>query len=192
MMTAATPPFDISRIKIEPLQRVESLRAFTCGVREIDRWAKDKCTKHHQQNRTRAFCAYESNKINLLGFYCMSFSSPDENNLANEQYKSIYKGTGIPLIYIQYIAVHQPCQRNGLGKLLLVDALRRSVAVAQHVAFYGVGIRPINSDAARLYKGFGFKSKDDSKPTPLMILESFRFIWNRIRCCAGSLRILLA
>lgn len=174
MTTAATPPFDIQKIRIRPLQGEGGLRTFRCGTPEIDRWAKDKCAKHHRQNRTRVFCAHEEDGISTLGFYCLAFSSQSENNLADERFKSIYKGAGAPLVYLQYIAVVRSCQRNGLGTLLLVDALRRSLSVAQNVAFYGVGLRAINQDAARLYQKLGFKAKDESEAHPLMILD----IWH--------------
>lgn len=51
-----------------------------------------------------------------------------------------------------------------------MNALQRSLSVAQHVAFYGVGIRPINEDAARLYRSFKFKGKDETQSNPLMVL----------------------
>lgn len=170
-MTAATPPFDFKKIRINPLDDRKGLAGFTCGVRDIDKWTKDKCSKYHKQNRTRVFCAHEEGSEKVLGFYCLSFLSPDENQLHDEQYKTIYRGNGVPLIYVQYLAVLHPCQRYGLGKVLITNALKRSLSVAQHVAFYGVGLRPINADAAKLYSSFGFKTKDDSQPNPLMVLS---------------------
>jgi GNAT superfamily N-acetyltransferase len=169
-MTAATPPFDTKKIRITPLDDTKSLAGFTCSVREIDRWTRDKCVKHHNQNRTRVFCGYEEGSNKVLGFYCLSFASPDENQLRDDQYKDIYRGNGVPLIFVQYLAVLYSCQRNGLGKLLLLNALQRALDVAKNVAFYGVGLRPIDADVAKIYHGFGFRAKDETETNPLMIL----------------------
>jgi GNAT superfamily N-acetyltransferase len=169
-MTAATPPFDIKKIRITRLDDTKSLTGFACSVREIDRWTRDKCVKHHVQNRTRVFCGHEEGSTKVLGFYCLSFASPDENQLQDDQYKDIYRGNGVPLIFVQYLAVHYVCQRNGLGKLLLLNALERALTVAQNVAFYGVGLRPIDADVAKIYYRFGFRAKDATEANPLMIL----------------------
>ena len=115
-MTDATPPFDIQRIRISPLSNHEAMKRFRCATSELDAWVRNKCCKHHQQNRTQVFCAHQEGKPKILGFYCLSFATPNGNDLDDEQYKAIYKGNGIPLIYIQYLAVAEGCQGFGLGR----------------------------------------------------------------------------
>lgn len=167
---AAIPPFNIQKIRIGRLVKEETVKNFSCGVSEIDKWCRNKGFRHHQQNRTKIFCAHEGEGTKLLGFYCLSFAAPNEIQLDDQQYREIYRGNGIPLIYIQYIAVIRSCQRHGLGTLLIINALQRVITVAGHVAFYGVGIRPINEEAASLYQKFGFRAKEHTEAHPLMIL----------------------
>jgi ribosomal protein S18 acetylase RimI-like enzyme len=159
---------DLQQIKIIPLVENLSIHKFRCNVAEIDKWAKDKAQKFHSQNRTRIFCAVNGATNVLCGFYSMSFSSEDARKL-NDRYREIYNTSGVPLVYIGYLAVSSNCQREGLGSFMLVDALRRAHLVAQHVAFYGVALRSLNERTTALYEKFGF-GKRDNENFPLMIL----------------------
>ena len=110
----------------------------------------------------------EGVSFDALGFYCLSFSSEDANKIA-APYREFYKTSGIPLIYLTYIAVVSPLQDQGLGTFMLIDALRRAHEVARHVAFYGVALRSLNDRTTALYERFGF-GKVDEEQYPLMIL----------------------
>ncbi|TIO99582.1 MAG: N-acetyltransferase, partial [Mesorhizobium sp.] len=66
------------------------------------------------------------------------------------------------------------CQNCGLGKMLLVDSLRRAHLVSKHVAFYGVGLRSLNDRTTALYSKYGFAVAPDEDKFPLMILP----IWS--------------
>ena len=163
---------DFQRIKITHLPSNYPINKFRCGVPEIDSWAKDKARKFHEQNRSRVFCAIDEDSGTLCGFYTLSFSSEDARKLT-DRYKDIYITSGVPLIYIDYLAVSRSCQRQGLGSFLLVDALKRAHWVGQHVAFYGVAHRSLNDGTTAMYEKFGFGKKDNDH-FPLMILP----IWS--------------
>jgi ribosomal protein S18 acetylase RimI-like enzyme len=79
-------------------------------------------------------------------------------------------GNGVPLIYLQYLAVQKSCQGQGVGTFLLIDALRRAHFISSHVAFYGVGLRSLNERSTALYKKYGFAIAPEEDAFPLMIL----------------------
>ena len=159
---------DLQQIKIVPLPENSNIHKFRCGVSEIDKWSKDKARKFHEQNRTKIFCALDSKTNFLCGFYSLSFSNEEAGKLT-DRYRDIYNTSGVPLVYIGYLAVNEVCQGKGLGKFLLLDALRRTHWISQHIAFYGVALRSLNERTTKLYEKFGFGRKDD-EPVPLMIL----------------------
>lgn len=160
---------DLSQLRISQLSSRESVRRFNCGEREIDTWAANKAAKWTEQNRTKVFIGHNEGEQKALGLYSVSFSTEDQNKLTDQQAKDHYPN-GFPILYIGYLAVHSPCQNNGLGTILLMDALRRAHWVSQHVAFYGVGLRSLNDRTTVLYKKFGFGVAPNEEKNPLMVL----------------------
>lgn len=161
---------DLTKIRITLLTSKDTLRKFTCGEAEIDRWATSKALKWTEQNRTKAFVATTEGNPSALGFYSLSFAIEDGNKLSSQKDKDIYKPKGVPLVYLHYLGVNRHCQRNGLGTFLLIDCLRRAHHVSKHVAFYGVGLRSLNSETTKLYAKYGFGVVEPDEPNPLMIV----------------------
>lgn len=161
---------DLQQIKITPLPDNLPIQKFKCGVTEIDSWSKNKARKFHDQNRAKVFCAVDSHTNFLCGFYSLAFSNEEARNLTG-RYKDIYNTSGVPLVYIQYLAVNATCQKQGLGRFLLLDALRRAYWISQHISFYGVALRSLNDRTTKFYEGHGFgKVDDEGAAIPLMIL----------------------
>jgi len=138
-------------------------------VGEIDSWFSRKATKWTGQNRTKVFIATNAGNNNAMGFYSVSFSTEDSNKLSGGDERDIWRD-GVPLLYIGYLGVHSKCQNCGIGKFLLIDALRRAHLISKHVAFYGVGLRSLNAQTTKLYSSFGFGVAQNEDSNPLMIL----------------------
>ena len=174
-MMTATGPLSLQDIRIVPLPDKEHLKKFCCGVSEIDAWARGKCSKFHERHRTRAFCAVRDGARTALGFYSLTFQAEEASKIAKND-QSPYLRSGVPLIYIQYLAVERNLQRNQLGTLLLVNALWRAHMVSRHVGVYGVALRSLNEQTTRLYSRYGFIVREESERCPLMILP----VWSLI------------
>lgn len=164
---------DLTSTKITPIQSRNCVSRFSCGEREIDRWAQDKAWKFQERGRARVFTAKLDGSSTSVGFYSLSFSTENNTKLSKSEDRDAWKN-GAPLVYIDYIAVQRTYQGKKLGTLMLVDALKRAHMVWQHVAFYGVALRSLNERTTRLYEKFGFGIAPDEELHPLMILP----IWS--------------
>lgn len=169
----AGPKLELAATKITHIQSKGCMEKFSCGVREIDKWAKDKAWKYHDRGRAKVFVAKQDNRPTTLGFFSLSFSTENSSKLAKADDRDAWKD-GAPLMYIDYLAVQSAMQCQRLGELMLVDALRRAHQVSHNVAFYGVALRSLNERTTKLYDKFGFKVAPDEDQHPLMILP----IWS--------------
>lgn len=160
---------DLKQLRITQLESKDSIRRFKCGETEIDSWASSKAAKWTEQNRTKVFIGHHENDKKALGFYSLSFSTEDQNKLTNQQERDRYPN-GFPILYIGYLAVDRSLHSNGIGTILLLDALKRSHWVSKHVAFYGVGLRSLNEKTTKLYTKFGFGIAPNEESNPLMVL----------------------
>lgn len=62
----------------------------------------------------------------------------------------------VPVVLLARLAVDRTVQGHGLGRLLLVDALRRAEWLARQVGMRAVEVDAIDDDARRFYLKFGF------------------------------------
>lgn len=170
-MTTMGHSLDLTQIRISPLKSKADVSRFNCGEREIDSWF-EKAHKHSEKNRARVFLARSAGDASVKGFYSLSFSTEAREKLAKPDRQAW--PTGIPLVYVYYLAVQRSCQCAGLGTFLLLDALKRAHWVSKQVAFYGVGLRSLNDRTTKLYTKFGFAIAPDEGRIPLMILP----IWS--------------
>lgn len=151
----------------------DTFRYFSSGERDIDKWAREKAAKFSDQGRSRVFVARLKGNANTIGFYSLSLSSTNSDKIIESRDKNIWIGS-VGIVYIQYLAVHRNFQGNKIGKLLLIDALKRAYFVSQQVAFYGVGLRSLNQKTTDYYGKFGFKVAPKENDNPLMLIP----IWS--------------
>ncbi|WP_239541319.1 GNAT family N-acetyltransferase [Cryomorpha ignava] len=60
------------------------------------------------------------------------------------------------------MAIDKRFQRQGIGKLLLIDALMRSYEVSKSIGSFAVVVDPIDEDTIRFYDKYGFIKLADS------------------------------
>lgn len=158
---------DLSRLKIDRIERKECLRDFQCGVRDIDRWAVDKAFKLHQQDRARVFCIKAHGVDTAIAFYSLSLNHLGSSLLLRSD-QNRYRDTA-PFAYIDWFAVHRLRQSHGIGKIMMIDALRRLFEVSKVIPFYGVALRSLNDETTLFYRKHGFVIRTN-EPHPIMIL----------------------
>lgn len=67
----------------------------------------------------------------------------------------------IPTALLARLAVDQTMQGQGLGKLLLIDALRRCAEASTLLGIYAVEVAAIDDQALRFYQKYGFTALAD-------------------------------
>lgn len=149
-----------------PVADKACLSKFACGESDIDNFAL-KLHKRVQQNRVRGFSVHEGAAAWGLGFYALSLTVEDKRKVGTRQ--ALLYDFGVPLVYIDALGVRSAYQQNGIGRLLLVDALRRAHAVSQQVAIYGVALRSLNDRTTAFYESHGFGRIEETKH-PLMVV----------------------
>jgi GNAT superfamily N-acetyltransferase len=159
---------ELKKLHIGEIRSRECLRRFNCGVAEIDSWASDKAFRRHAQDRTRVFCARLGADAPVIGFYSLSLS-PVGSGLLLGQHADRYPEGFAPFVYIDRLAVMRMQQRNGIGRILLMNALKRAFIVSRDLPFYGVALRSLNDRTTEFYKKMGFAQRENTGH-PLMIL----------------------
>jgi ribosomal protein S18 acetylase RimI-like enzyme len=72
------------------------------------------------------------------------------------------------------LAVSNTVQGQGIGKMLLVDAIKRTQSISDQIAIYAIVVDAINDKAIGFYEQFGFARLSDDSPRLFLPLKSFQ------------------
>jgi len=170
-MTAARPSVDLRNLRIEPLADPEALKDFDSGEREVDRHIP-KCCEWHRRYRHRVFCAFLGTQSIAVGFYCLGISASESKYLSEEIIKTSEGHAFVPFIYLNYLAVRLDYQQNGIGTILLLNALERCAHTVKNIGIYGVALHALTDLAAGLYDRYGFREYGGRTKYPFMVLPA--------------------
>jgi predicted GNAT family N-acyltransferase len=150
-------------LKIEPLGAHHDRAGFTCGDESLDRYLKTQASQDLKRMANGVFVLTGLDEPNaILGYYtlCATSLAPGDVPLSARKFVPRYPLVSATLIGRLAVAVR--CQGEGLGTLLLADALRRAYASASIVGSSMVVVDAISEAVASFYEATGFVRLPDS------------------------------
>ena len=165
---------DFFDLIIEPLNPNHDRPGFQCGVDALNVYLKKQAKQDIKRNISRIFVAIKSKAPKkVVGYYTLSSLSIDFKELPEKLSKKLPKHQ-IPAALIGRLAVSQNAEGYGVGKLLLADAIKRTLAVSGEIVIYAVVVDAIDDEAQRFYEQFGFipMSDDDDSLRLFLPLKS--------------------
>jgi predicted GNAT family N-acyltransferase len=148
-------------VNILPYKREYHRDHFSCGKPTLDNYILRNASKDVQSGARTCFVVLDDQQ-RVIAYYTLSTDSIPLDD-APEDLKKKIKYPHIPVILLGRLAVHIEYGGKGYGKLLLVDALKRSLQVAkEHIGSVAVIVDPIDTDAEQFYKKYGFIKIPDS------------------------------
>ena len=143
---------EIAPLQIEALSKAHDRTGFDCGQADLNTFLQKYALQHHKTSTSRTHIALDQcGKI--IGFYTLSTASLCPQTLP-EQYR--LPRYPVPCVRIGRFAVHVSMQGQGLGKILLVHALRQIKQVSLVVGVSFVLVDAKDEKASQFYEKLGF------------------------------------
>ena len=139
---------------IEPLGRHDRT-AFSCGVAALDDWFRLRAGQHEKRNVARIFVAIDDQR-GIVGFYSLSLFTFTIADLPPEHVKRLPRYDVIPAALIGRLARDERVRGEGVGGLLLADAVRRVIGASRSLAVFAIVVEAMDEKAAAFYRDFGF------------------------------------
>lgn len=109
------------------------------------------------------FIAAEPGSSLIQGYYTLSSYGLPLEGIPEHQKKKLPKSSSsIPVTLLGRLAVDQKFQGQGLGRLLLMDALHRSYTASEIIGSFAVVVDPLDKEAEIFYAKYGFIRLPDS------------------------------
>ena len=150
-------------LRIEALASHHDRADFTCGVDSMDRYLRTQASQDVKRKANGVFILVELDSPDLvLGYYTLCATSLQQGEVPVGARKHVPRYPLVSATLIGRLAVAQARQGEGLGAVLLADAVRRAYASADTVGSSMLVVDAINDRAAAFYEGRGFARLPDS------------------------------
>lgn len=157
-----------------PLAAHHRLDEFDCGKPALTDWLLRHARQAQGSGSARTFVACDGDRV--AGYFSLTVGQIDTLEVPER----VRRGMGqypIPLIILARLAVALDYQRKGLGVSLLQDAIRRSIAVAEHAGIRALLTHPIDVQADAFYRRFGFEpTPGNDRQLILLLKDARRFV----------------
>ena len=158
---------------IELLNRHHDRSRFECGVDSLNHYIKKQAGQDAKRRVSRVFVATEPDEPNIItGYYTLSSLSTELKTLPASLARKLPKHP-VPAALVGRLAVSQKRQGQGIGQMLLVDAIKRTLMVSNEMAIYALVVDAINSEAERFYEQFGFIRLNVTNPRLFLPLKKW-------------------
>lgn len=136
---------------------------FSCGIEMLDRYLQKQASQDIKRKLSVCFVINDKTNNSIKGYYTLSNNSIPLETIPDQIQKKLPKSyKSIPTILLGRLAVDTKFQNQGIGKMLLIDALKRSFEISKTIGSFAVIVDPIDESAERFYTKYGFIKLPDS------------------------------
>jgi GNAT superfamily N-acetyltransferase len=148
--------------KIELLNTALNKKTFSCGKEMLDNYLHLQASQDVKRKLCVVFALFEDTTIK--GYYALSSASVPADLVPDIIKKKMPRSyENLPVTLLGRLAVDLKFKGQGLGAMMLLDALKRSFEIASHsLGSIGVVVDPLDSEAIAFYEKFGFVLLPDS------------------------------
>ena len=150
----------LQEFTIEPLGPHHDRRAFSSGEEALDRYLKQQARQDMRRHAAAVFGAHRGDRV-VAGYYALSNTSVPLTGFPEEVAKVLPRYPFVPATLLGRLAVSESHRGKGLGELLLLDALRRSLEQTKQMGFVAVIVDAKDTDVRKFYESYGFIALPD-------------------------------
>jgi len=141
--------------KIEPLGKYHDRAAFSCGKESLDQYLKTQAGQATSKNLAAVFVLTPDGR-KIAGYYTLSSYVVKLDEIPEEIARKLTRMQEIPATLLGRLARSVEFRGQGIGEVLLVDALKRALQNSAQVASWAVVVDAKDDEAVNFYKRYGF------------------------------------
>lgn len=146
--------------RIEALGPSHNREQFQCGVAELDDYFHRQAGQDLRRKVAAPFVMLNQGAV-IVGYYTLSSYAVELKELPDTVAKRLPRYPLLPATLLGRLAVDQRLRGEGLGRLLLMDALHRSWRNTAEIASVGVVVDALDQTAQAFYRHHEFSPLPD-------------------------------
>jgi len=147
------------------------LDGFDCGKISLNDWLVRHARQANSSGSARTYVVTEDRRV--IGYFSLTVGQIDSADAPDR----VRKGMGaypIPVVILARLAVDKRMHGRSIGLGLLQDAIRRTLAISEQAGVRALLTHPIDEDAERFYRRFGFEASPAREQQLLLLLKDAR------------------
>jgi GNAT superfamily N-acetyltransferase len=140
---------------IEPLGPAHERDRFSSGQASLDDFLRSLVSQYERRRLGRTYVAVPPAARNIVGYYTLAPGAVSFASVPARLGRKLPRHP-VPVVLLARLAVDEKEQGKGLGQLLLVDAMRRCLALGDRLGVHAIEVNAIDDRAGAFYERFGF------------------------------------
>ena len=155
------------------------LQSFDCGIPELNDYLRKFAGQNHRKGlgSTYVLVPAEGEPI-AAGYHTLSMAQVELHSLPESHRKNLPKYP-VPAVRLGRLAVDRKWQGTGLGEILLMDAIRRSVVAVQSVAAKYMIVDAKNKKAEEFYVRYGFHPFEGDSHSLVAAMDTLKGLFTK-------------
>ncbi len=137
---------------------VHDRKLFNCGAKSLNTFLWQYAVRHWEAGISKTMVLPTREDASAIcAYYTLSHTGIERESLPPARAKKL-PHYPVPVMLIAQLAVHQAAQRQGLGKVTLIAALRHAYDVNVHLPSYAVVVDALDDGVQGFYEQYNFQS----------------------------------
>lgn len=161
--------------RLELLSRGHDRQGFDCGSEPLNAYLQHAAREHTERGISRTFTLVEENAVEpkpILGFFTLNICQLNAADLPGGMARKLPRE--VSGLKLGRLAVAQERQRQGIGKLLLIAAMKKVIGVFESAGGIGLFVDAKDDAAKAYYEHFGFSPLPDNPLELFLPLQTVR------------------
>lgn len=160
-------------LRIEPVARSHNRQGFDCGDKNLNTYLRNTARQHGEKGISRTFVLVDDeDPSEILGFFSLASCEILVEKLPRKFAKK-YPARA-PAVKLARLAVATQMQRKAFGKYMMLDAMDRVLAIAEHLGIIGFFVDAKGAETVAYYRQFGFIPLPDNPLELFLPLATIR------------------
>lgn len=148
---------------VELLENRHNRTDFDCGKELLNNYLKFQAGQDLKRKLAACFVLSDNETNKILGYYTLSNSSIPLSDFPQHIQRKLPKAYhAIPATLLGRLAIDLKYQGKGIGKILLIDAMKRSFEISHKIGSYAIIVDSLDEEAEKFYKKYDFTKLPDS------------------------------
>lgn len=148
-------------------------KSFDCGSEALNRYLQQTSRQHNKKGISRTFVLVDSERPQtIIGFFSLAICEIRASQLPDDwkkKYPSMIAG-----VKLARLAVARAFQGQGIGEILMVEAMKRALIIADNAGVIGLFVDAKDEAAKGYCHRYGFVSLADSNLKMFLSLAIIR------------------
>ncbi|MGH8524703.1 MAG: GNAT family N-acetyltransferase [Gammaproteobacteria bacterium] len=171
----------MSDFLIVPLDETHVVSEFRSGEQSLDDWLRKHALANQLVHSSRTFVLVEPDSPQVWGYYSLTVASIQRQEATKAARSGMPQAYDIPAVLLARLARDEKRRFEGLGPLLLADAVLRTIRMSQDAGIRLLAVHAINDKARAWYLDHDFQPSPIHDRLLMLSIPDLLATWDSVR-----------